>query len=369
MKRNIALVLLILLTSCKAFEFKGDDHFNKNITNLWDGYFSKTFDQTSAVNVFVVTNRKNKANEFGCDQTSFNAEYETKLKFGVCQISVPKNHNIGEIEVASEGKKSTQNYFKNLGAKTLLQEEMITFLKNSKRDPLVFVHGFNVPYSEAVLRASQIAYDLKYQGPVILFTWPAGAASEGGFFEETLINKTYQDNFANARDSVFIFKNFINELQKNDIKINLIVHSMGHQVVLPALDKIGESDFKNPPINKLILNAPDFEVNQFKKTLSTIKKTAKQITVYCSNNDRAMSASKIFNKNDRLGACAAIEDIDVINVSAIDDPSFAGLGHGYYSSRAILIDVFQNLLGIEASKRLFIKKAEVNGKEKYFLRK
>ncbi len=368
MKKKFILAILIFLSSCKSFEFKNADHFNKNINNLWGEYFTKSFDQTTNLNVFVVTNRKAKNQNFGCSQKSFGSAYDNKLKFGFCQVNVPKNHDIGEIESASDDSKSLQNYFKITGGKALSQEEMILSLKKSKHYPLIFVHGFNVPYEEAILRASQIVYDLKYQGPIILFTWPAGVLEEGNFFAETVINKTYEENAANARDSVLIFKNFINELQKNNIKANLLIHSMGHQVALPALAKIGEENLKFLPIYKAILNAPDFENEQFKKLLGNIKKTAQQITLYCSYNDKAISASKVFNKTERLGACLATDEIDVINVSAIDDPSF-GLGHGYYSSRSILTDVFQNLIGIEASKRLFIKKANNGGKEKYFLRK
>jgi hypothetical protein len=80
-----------------------------------------------------------------------------------------------------------------------------------------------------------------------------------------------------------------------------------------------------------------------------------------------MTASEFYNKNPRFGACAFSEKIDSINVSLVDDPSM-GLGHGYYSSRAILGDVFQVLLGIEAERRLFIRKSEPNSTEKYFLR-
>jgi hypothetical protein len=80
-----------------------------------------------------------------------------------------------------------------------------------------------------------------------------------------------------------------------------------------------------------------------------------------------MVASETYNKNERLGACTFSEDVDSINVGLIEDLN-AGLGHSYYSSRAILTDVFQVLLGLDAEKRLFIRKSEPNSTEKYFLR-
>ena len=71
--------------------------------------------------------------------------------------------------------------------------------------------------------------------------------------------------------------------------------------------------------------------------------------------------------NTDLSLCS-IDDVDVINVSAIDDQTLS-LGHGYYSSRPILNDIFLALIGIETKHRLFIYKSELFSSEKYFLRK
>ncbi len=366
-KIGLILSAFFLLASCSTYEEKN----LKNLKTFWGNYLEKDFDSTKTIEVFVVTNRKaknaNSAKDFGCDENSFGVVSQSKLQFGTCKINVPKNHTIGEIPLSKDGRQSSNNYFKVLEAKALQQTDLIEILKKSERTPLVFVHGFNVSYQEAILRAAQIAYDLKYQGPIVLFTWPAGAGD--GFFDDKLLNKTYENNLANARASVEFFKNFLLDCQKNNIKINLAVHSMGHQVVLPALKKMGEKNQNKFLINELVLNAPDFEVDEFKAMTKNIKQTSQRVTLYCSYNDKAMLASKTFNNSgSRLGACAAFDDFDTVNVSLVDDTTL-GLGHGYYSSRAILSDVFQTLLGIDAQKRLFIVKSEPNSTEKYFLRK
>ena len=38
---------------------------------------------------------------------------------------------------------------------------------------LVFVHGYNVDFDNAVRRAGQLAYDLNFDGPTFLFSWPS----------------------------------------------------------------------------------------------------------------------------------------------------------------------------------------------------
>lgn len=361
-KFTLILLLLFLATSCVTHEEK----MQKNLHNVWSEYFSQDFDQTKTVEILVATNRKAKNETFTCEDSQFGVTTSDALKYGLCKINVPKNHTVGEIELAKDNRQSSQNFFKILGADAWQQKDLIAALKKYDRRPLVFVHGFNVRYQEAILRAAQIAYDLKYQGPIILFTWPAGAGE--GFVEDKMLNKTYSDNAANARSSVLVFKNFLLDLQKNDIQVNLVVHSMGHQVALPALKYLAEAGQKKTLIHELVLNAPDFEVTEFRSFSKNLKKVADHTTLYCSQNDKAMLASKTFNNNARLGACAFVDGVDVINVGLIDDPTI-GLGHGYYSSRAILGDLFQTLLGIDVNKRLFISKSDPNSPDKYFLRK
>jgi esterase/lipase superfamily enzyme len=124
------------------------------------------------------------------------------------------------------------------------------------------------------------------------------------------------------------------------------------------------------PIEELFLNAPDFPVDQFQGLVERIKLLAKRVTIYCSYQDNAIAASELVNKNRRLGACERFDGVDVINVGEVDAPALGigGLGHGYYASRAILTDIFQALLGVEADRRLFVRAAEPNRPENFFLR-
>lgn len=342
-----------------------DDEFQKSLGKIWGNYFIENYSDTRALDVLVITNRKLKSTVFGCSNDQLGVERDESAHFGVCKINVPKNHSTGLIRLTKDNRQSSHDFFKILNSRSLTEAAVFDYLKKSERYPLVFVHGFNVRYEDALLRAAQIAYDLKYQGPIVLYSWPAGARD--GFLDEKIITRTYDHNLKNAQDSVALFKNFLNQLNANHLTVNLVVHSMGHQVALPALKDFSASNPDAKIINELILNAPDFAADEFINIAAAIKDNTKRITIYCSYNDRAMTVSEIYNKNPRFGACAFSESIDSINVSLVDAPAL-GLGHGYYSSRAILGDVFQVLLGIEAEKRLFIRKSEPNSTEKYFLR-
>jgi esterase/lipase superfamily enzyme len=145
---------------------------------------------------------------------------------------------------------------------------------------------------------------------------------------------------------------------------------MGHQVVLPALSSKFRSDQK-PFLGELILNAPDFDLQEYRRIHNDILGSASRVTLYCSPGDNALVASQKVNGNPRVGMCARFDGIDIINVNEVDDPvlGVGGLGHGYYSSRPILTDIYQVLLGIKAEKRLFIRKSGSGNSELFVLRK
>lgn len=381
--------LLLLLTTpfigCQHFSEKAiepeqikpaqyislDQKLSSDLKSIWSQYYVNDYYDTKSVDILYVTNRSLKSSPIDCTNETVGVSTDASFHYGLCRINVPKNHTTGQVNLSLDPRQSSHDNFKILAAKSFDQEVLIDKLKQSKRTPLIFVHGFNVRFQEAVLRAAQITYDLKYQGPVVLLSWPAGAGD--GFFDDKLVNNTYKFNLKSASESVENFEFFFQQLADQNIKFNLYVHSMGHQIVLPALVHLCEKQNKCHDrlglVNELILNAPDFEEKKFKDFAPFLNQTANRITLYCSYNDNALVASETYNKNKRIGSCSWVDNVDVINVSELDAPTLGlGLGHGYYSSRPILSDVFQVLLGIDAEKRLFIRKSEPNSTEKYIMK-
>ena len=326
------------------------------------------YSDTRSVDVIYATDRSAGGDPSECSDASFGVQIGT-VSYGVCTINVPKLHSVGGFEASADPRSDPHRYFRPVGQRALDENGLREFLKSRKgSDVLVFVHGFNVKFQEAVFRAAQIAYDLKFQGPVVLFSWPAGAGD--GTFESRLLNLTYQNNRANAAAAIPHAAAFFRLLADLDIKSHVIVHSMGHQVVLPALAQAAPEINGKKFLGEIILNAPDFPVRDFQRLAPKIEEIADRITVYCSYNDNAIAASETYNKGRRMGGCERTPGVDVINVGGIDAPALGvgGLGHGYYASRPILTDIMQVLFGIEAEKRLFIRKSEPNTPEDYYLR-
>ena len=357
MKKIIFSIILLNFLNCNTLTTTDPATKTKELEEILNARMAEDYDTTRSTRIFFGTNRKQTGEKPACSDQYFSVKHDDTVKYGFCDVSVPYLHDIGNLDFSPEDGKDKSFLFQS----HLFNFTESQWLEQVKADPndeiIVFVHGFNVKFEEAVLRAAQIKYDLKFRGNVVLYTWPAGA--EEGFLNSILMNETYKDNFKNAEGSRNHFVKFMDSLINTDKKIHLIVHSMGHQVVLPSLDKIYK-DRNKSFLRELILNAPDFESVQFAYISHNLMKASKRITVYCSPGDNALVASSKVNKNKRVGSCEKISGIDMINVNPIDAPflGVGGLGHGYYSSRPVLTDLFQVILGIDARKRLFIRKSQ-----------
>lgn len=360
-KNSSFLLLLYILTYSLFFSCtpKIGEQINKRILD--------PFDETKNLNVHFVTTRREMGAKDRCEGNSFGFITDINPHYGICIVNVPAKHIIGDISLDNNQDKNT--FFQFKGRVNTDDKEFLSKIKSSaSEEVLVFVHGFNVNFDEAVLRAGQIKYDLKFPGEVIVYSWPAGADS--GILGQVMVKSTYDLNFTEAKINREPFAKFLNDIAGIGKKIHLVVHSMGHQVVLPSLSSLAKSG-KSKYIQELILNAPDFDKNEFELILSDLNKSAERITLYCSPGDNALVASQKVNGAPRAGMCFKYSGVDVINVNEVDDPvlGVGGLGHGYYSSRPILTDIYQVLLGVSVEKRLFIRKSGPKNGENFVLRK
>lgn len=320
------------------------------------------FADTQGIPVLVVTNRATSRTP-ACADSYFGVTGQKNPTYVSCTVSVPKKHSIGALDESEERIPDPQAFFFPTRMENLDEPQLIARAAAAE-ETIVFVHGFNVSFSEAVHRAAQIKYDLKFPGSIVLFSWPAGA--EEGFLSNLDISGTYRANKMMAELARPAFTSFITRLSDTRTRVHILVHSMGHEVVLPAL-----ASSSSVRVDQLILNAPDFAVEEFQKLAPALGKISRRVTLYCSPGDNALVASEKVNSNRRIGRCSRVAGIDVINVNEVDTPvlGFGGLGHGYYSGRAILTDVHQVLLGVDVRRRLFIRTSSEYGGEDYVLRK
>ena len=206
----------------------------------------------------------------------------------------------------------------------------------SKRFPgqaLVFVHGYNMSFENAVRRAAQISNDLKFDGDTFLFSWP----SRNGIFD-----------YFSDREAVDItadhFKKFLASVvaKTNANKVHFIAHSMGNMVLLRALEMIArEEPTLGAKIGEVIHAAPDVDPDLFATTVGKIQSSSAKLTLYASSNDKALWFSGWLRDRPRAGYIAneqplIIDGVDTIDVTSAGTGIFA-LNHDVYSESPLLI--------------------------------
>src|SRR5262249_54080645 len=104
-----------------------------------------------------------------------------KMHYGVCEVSIPKWHTIGSI--GSHWIKrwlTCEDDRLQIKRSDVLQEstfwhQMQAYLHDEalEQEILLFIHGYNVDFKNAVLRCAQLGFDLQVPGLAAVFSWPS----------------------------------------------------------------------------------------------------------------------------------------------------------------------------------------------------
>lgn len=302
------------------------------------------------VDVFYATNRLPAA-QFATEPPAkrFTATRSANLTYGKARISIPKSHTVGELEsprwylLEFEEQASRHVILQEVSrmpAKTYFAELAQQVKASKGKSAFVFVHGFNVSYSDAARRTAQLAYDLKFDGAPVFYSWPSEASVAGYFNDEKKI-----------ADSVPLIEHFLTDMADRSGAQNLYVvgHSMGTRGVTQALaDLVQHRPDLRGRFKGIILAAPDIDAEQFKtKIAPAMRMASKRITLYTSSEDLALKASKQVNGAPRAGDSAEgillVDGIDTVDVSGVDQSI---LVHSYFmESERVMGDIREMLKG------------------------
>ncbi len=199
------------------------------------------------------------------------------------------------------------------------------------RDLLVFVHGYNVSFEDAAVRAAQVVADLNFDGSVLLFSWPS-AASVTAYVRD-------QQSARNAGYQLLrVLRNHAVAAQPD--RLSLLAHSMGAEVAGKALTLTSPAD-PTPHLNQIVLAAPDVDARVFKREiLPRLATHAEHITLYASSDDDALRASRLVNGAGRLGlggdSLVVVDGMDTIDASRVTADV---LGHTLFGNQGFLADL------------------------------
>lgn len=283
----------------------------------------------NCIDMIVVTNRLRDHNR----AKLYNGERAPGVELTEIEISIPPKgaRKIGEINWPQQlpGNPATDFVTTNVVAdmtRPAAEARFAALAAKHKGRVLVFVHGYNTKFEEAVYRFAQFANDTGDVAAPILFTWPSrGRLLDYGYDRESA-------NF--SRD---MLEEGLQALQRNASvrEITLVAHSMGNWVAVEALRQMAIRNKRLvPKLKNVVLAAPDLDTDVFRKQMAEIPQPHPTITVLISRDDRALGFStKVWGAGTRLGALGAdprdeavkaelikegIRPIDITGVEATD---------------------------------------------------
>jgi esterase/lipase superfamily enzyme len=260
---------------------------------------ASTVDGASRVSLLAVTTRR-RSTDAG---EMFNGERAPLPSYASIDVSIPPDsgRTIGQVQWPSSVPGDPRVNFVTTSANHIDRAAFNAAVSSSAKSEaagkvLVFVHGFNNRFDDAVYRFAQIIHDARAQGTPVLFTWP----SRGQIGLSAYAYDRESANF--SRDAL---EQLIESLERNpNVKeINLLAHSMGNWVTLEALrgrsiraGKIGNK------IKNVFLVAPDVDVDVFRTQIGRVGFPRPRVVLFVSQDDSALNVSRlIWGGEQRLG--------------------------------------------------------------------
>jgi len=336
-------------------------------------YGTTRFDKCNPAITALVTcakdpKRLNTGNDRGLDQ----------IVYGIAYVTIPFDKKVGGVEGMSLSEMDHD-----------IGWEMFKSGISSD-DILVFIHGYNTSFSNAAIRAAQLAHDTNFIGEALLFSWPSN--------QGVRLVHNYQMDKKRANENVELLAEFLLKIAgANDNKIHIVAHSMGGYILTNSLSIITDKLEKdkqllksrrykhnNKIFNQIILAAPDIANNEYELifTKHNHSELAERITLYSSVNDNVLKASSLANLflegtgEHRLGTSLqasgdnfkVIKGMDTVDTRQEISPQF--FGHSFYANyRSLVTDIYLILnYGIHPDNRMLQKVIDKNNRELWFIR-
>jgi esterase/lipase superfamily enzyme len=276
----------------------------------------------------------------------FSGERAQGLRFADIAVSIPPDsvRKIGDIQWPASPPGDPAREFVTLHADRLdLPQVQALFSKriaaNRQHHALVFVHGYNTRFEEAVYRFAQVTHDSGTDVVPVLFTWPSRGKALAYLYDRESANY--------SRDGL---EAVLQALAKDPkvSEISILAHSLGNYVAVEALRQMAIRNHGLPDkIKDVMLASPDIDVDVFRREIAEIEGGRKSppVTLFVSQDDKALGLSKLIAGDEpRLGAVDPTQEpyrgilerahVHVVDLTAIhaDDPE----NHGKFASADVV---------------------------------
>jgi esterase/lipase superfamily enzyme len=277
----------------------------------------------------------------------FGGERHSATTHGRAEVFIPEGHRFGETG-SSFWRKLRRFDLRDdtLRLQALTPLEHAAWLGEIQREMrdareagdaphgLFFLHGFNVTFEEAAIRAAQIGFDLKVAGATAFFSWPSRGNVTAYPADEATIE-------ASERAITDFLVDFAAHCGAE--KVHVIAHSMGNRGLLRALQRIAAQAETRGQVKfgQVFLAAPDVDRDLFLDLASLYPQHSDRTTLYASNADLPVHLSAKLHDAPRAGYFTPYTVAPGVDTIAVPDFDIDLLGHSYFAqAEALLHDMF-----------------------------
>jgi esterase/lipase superfamily enzyme len=277
----------------------------------------------------------------------FSGSRGRELSFANITVSIPPDsaRKVGDVQWPSRVPGDPATEFVTLKADVIDRKQALAWFNRAvarvpKRRVLVFIHGFNNRFEDAVFRFAQIVHDSQAPVVPVLFTWPSrGSILAYGYDRES---STWSRNALETMLKAIARDPSVGE-------ISILAHSMGNVVTLEALRQMAIRDGRvAPKIRNVILAAPDVDVDLAREAVMEMGPNRPNVTLLVSQDDRALAVSRrVWGDSVRLGAIdpdaepyrseMKQSDITVVNLTALSADD--SLNHNKFATSPEVVQI------------------------------
>ncbi|MBB4007278.1 alpha/beta hydrolase [Allorhizobium taibaishanense] len=293
------------------------------------------------VNMLVVTTRKPSSDP----GLLYTGDRGSAISFNNVVVSIPpdRNRKEGEVQWPAHLPPKPEKEFAVVKVDTIANNgqalQWFDKTRNAKRQAVIFVHGFNNTYADAVFRFAQIVHDSGTDASPILFTWPSRGSVFDYLYDKESTNysrRALEDMILQAADN------------PNIGDVTIISHSMGTWLTMEALRGVAMRKGAVPSkIKNVILASPDIDVDVFRRQLIEMGLKRPHMTIFTSTKDRALGVSRWLSGGvSRVGGISQDElrplqpDLKLLGITVIDTSTVNthdALGHNAFADSPDII--------------------------------
>lgn len=263
--------------------------------------------------IFFATNRNylpyNKLAVFG---GQFNPDGIGALRFGWADYDPELSNTLQTVFVYPDPKPEPAGAgTPKLGSQTFLDDLRVT-MRDGCTDTVIFIHGFNVSFVDALKVGGALASQITIGGKpinVVVFSWPSDGEMIPymSYYSDREDARTCGAALARTYLKLYDFMIGLDPKEYCDRSLHLLAHSMGNYVLRNGLQALRAKDPTKVVrmFQEIILAAPDEDDDAFDtdEKLRPLPSLGRRVTVYYNQKDRALLISdKTKGNPDRLGS-------------------------------------------------------------------